>query len=130
MLSDKRKALRRQLRYTAWISLGPKNLQGCVVADVSDTGARLGVENSATVPDNFVLLLAANGKAKRNCRVIWREGEEIGVEFEKALANADKPRPIRKAEKMSPPLPMIEPGDDEQDTKQDPKQSTKRTEPA
>ena len=130
MLRDKRKALRRQLRYTAWISLGPKKLQGCVVADVSDTGARLGVENSETVPDNFVLLLAANGKAKRKCRVIWREGEKIGVEFEKALGQADKPDPIRKAEKMSPPLPMIEAGEDEQDTREDAKQSTKRPEPA
>ena len=108
MLSDKRKAHRRQLRYTAWISLGPKKLQGCFVADVSDSGARLGVENGEVVPDQFVLLLSARGKPKRNCRVIWRNGSEIGVEFDKTLDRADKHRPILKAEMMSPPLAMPE----------------------
>jgi hypothetical protein len=105
MPSDKRKAHRRQLRYTAWISLGPKKLQGCVVADISDSGARLGVENSKTVPTNFVLLLAASGKPRRKCRVVWRNGAQVGVEFQKPLTRADKHRPILKAEAMSPPLP-------------------------
>jgi hypothetical protein len=122
MLGDKRKAHRRQLRYTAWISLGPKKLQGCVVADISDFGARVDVENGKTVPDNFVLLLSASGKPKRKCRVIWRKGMQIGVEFEKPLSRSDKHRPILKAEKMSPPLAMPEPEADEQDAE--------RTEPA
>jgi hypothetical protein len=122
MLGDNRKAPRRQLRYTAWISPGPKKLQGCVVADISDFGARLHVENSKTVPDGFVLLLSASGKPKRKCRVIWRKGAQIGVEFEKPLSRADKHRPILKAEKMSPPLAMLEPEPDEQ--------NAKRTEPA
>ena len=108
MLGDKRKAHRRQLRYTAWISLGPKKLQGCVVADISDCGARLGVENSKTVPNNFVLLLSASGKPKRRCRVVWRNGTQVGVEFEKPLTRADKHRPILKAEAMSPPLSIRE----------------------
>jgi hypothetical protein len=117
MLSDKRKAHRRQLRYTAWISLGPKKLQGCVVADISDSGARLQVENSKTVPNNFVLLLAASGKPKRKCRVIWRKGAQIGIAFDKPLARADKHRPILKVEQMSPPLAMLEPQADDQDPK-------------
>ena len=122
MLGDKRKAHRRQLRYTAWLSFGPKKLQGCVVDDISDLGARLGVENSKTVPNHFVLMLSARGKPKRKCRVAWRKGGQIGVEFEKPLARADKHRPILKAEKMSPPLSMPEPEPDQQ--------HAKRTEPA
>ena len=122
MLGDKRKAPRRQLRYTAWISLGPRKLQGCVVADISDFGARLHVENSETVPDSFFLLLSASGKPKRKCGVIWRKGALIGVEFEKPLSRSDKHRPILKAEKMSPPLATLEPEPDEQ--------NSKRTEPA
>ena len=112
MLGDKRKAHRRQLRYTAWISIGPRKLHGCVVADVSDSGARLDVENSKAVPDHFILLLAASGKPKRKCRVIWRAGTQIGVEFEKPLAPSDKYRPILKAEKMSPPLSVRAPEPD------------------
>ena len=117
MLGDKRKAQRRQLRYTAWISLGPKKLQGCVVSDISDSGARLDVENSKTVPISFVLLLSRSGKPKRKCRLVWRKGAQIGVEFEKPLSRADKHRPILKAETMSPPLSMLEPEPDEQDAK-------------
>ena len=130
MLGDKRKAPRRHLRYTAWISLGPKKLQGCVVADISDFGARLRVENGKTVPDHFVLLLSASGKPKRKCRVIWRKGAEIGLEFEKPLSRGEKHRPILKAEKMSPPLATLEPELDEQDASEKAKQATKRTEPA
>jgi hypothetical protein len=122
MRGDKRKAPRRQLRYTAWISLGPKKLQGCVVADISDFGARLHVETGKTVPDHFVLLLSASGKPKRKCRVIWRKGAQIGLEFEKPLSRSDKHRPILKAETMSPPMAMLEAEPDEQDAR--------RTEPA
>ena len=93
-----------------------------MVADISDCGARLAVENSETVPNTFVLLLSASGKPKRKCRVVWREGVQIGVEFEKPLSSAEKYRPILKAERMSPPLAMLEPELDEQDAK--------RTEPA
>ena len=126
MLSEKRKTHRRQLRYTAWIWLGPKKLQGCVVADISDSGARLHVENSKTVPTSFVLLLSASGKPKRKCRVVWRKGAQIGVEFEKPLSRADKHRPILKAEQMSPPLAMLEPEPDQQDAKL----TDRHTEPA
>jgi hypothetical protein len=126
MLGDKRKAHRRQLRYTAWISLGPKKLQGCVVADISDSGARLHVENSKTVPNSFALLLSASGKPKRKCRVVWRKSAQIGVEFEKPLARADKHRPILKAEQMSPPLAVLEPEPDAQDAEL----TDKHTEPA
>ena len=130
MLGDKRKAHRRQLRYTAWVSLGPKKLQGCVVADISDSGARLGVENSKAVPTNFVLLLSASGKPKRKCRVVWRKSGQIGVEFEKPLARAEKHRPILKAEKMSPPLGMSAPEPDRQDAELEIEQDAERTEPA
>jgi hypothetical protein len=128
MLSDKRKTHRRQLRYTAWMSVGPKKLQGCVVSDISDSGARLHVENTKIVPDNFVLLLSTTGKPKRKCRVVWRKDGQIGVEFEKPLASSDKHRPILKAEKMSPPLSMLELDLDEPDTPD--AQDAKRTEPA
>jgi len=105
MIRDKRKGPRRALRYTAWISPGPKKLYGCVVADISDFGARLQVEKAADFPDEFVLLLSAKGKPKRKCRVVWRNATQLGVEFERRLSQADKNRPILKAEAMTPPLP-------------------------
>ena len=89
MIKNNRKSLRRQLRYTAWLVLEGDQLHGCVLADASDTGARLEVEDSKTVPDTFMLLLAGNGSAQRTCRVVWRKPKQVGVKFERRLAKHD-----------------------------------------
>ena len=87
MRSDKRKAKRRPLRYSAWMSLDSDKLHGCVLSDISDTGARLDVEDVKAVPDRFMLLLSGTGAARRSCRVIWRAEAQIGVAFEKRLSD-------------------------------------------
>jgi hypothetical protein len=89
-MKDKRKAPRRPMRYTAWIVLAPGKLHGCVVADISDTGGRLDVENAEAVPDTFMLWLSSNGSAQRKCRVIWREKRQVGVAFDRAVFNAEQ----------------------------------------
>jgi hypothetical protein len=83
MAKDKRKALRRPVRYTAWIALAPDQLIGCVLADVSDTGGRLHIENTDNNPETFTLWLASNGSARRKCKVVRREQRQIGVAFER-----------------------------------------------
>lgn len=90
MIKNKRKSLRRQIRYTAWLVLEGDKLHGCVLSDASDTGARLEVEDSKTVPDTFMLLLAGNGSAQRKCRVVWRKPQQVGVNFERRLAQSDR----------------------------------------
>ncbi|MBI2715275.1 MAG: PilZ domain-containing protein [Rhizobiales bacterium] len=90
MIKNKRKSLRRQLRYTAWLVLEGDRLHDCVLSDASDTGARLEVEDSKTVPDTFMLLLAGNGAAQRTCRVVWRKPQQVGVKFERRLAQHDQ----------------------------------------
>src|SRR5262245_35614464 len=52
----------------------------CVVRDLSDTGARLRVEGSMTVPDTFELLIPLDG-FEAPCQVVWRKGGEVGVRF-------------------------------------------------
>jgi hypothetical protein len=81
MFSNKRNAIRRPVRCTAWIALKAKKLHGCVVSDISDSGARLNVENAALLPDEFLLFLSSRGTASRKCRVVWRKTKQIGVEF-------------------------------------------------
>ena len=78
-MKDKRRAPRRPMRYTAWIVLAPGKLQGCVVADISDTGGRLDVENGEAIPEAFTLWLSSNGSAQRKCRVVWRQKRRVGV---------------------------------------------------
>src|SRR3989304_4106575 len=90
MIKNKRKSLRRQIRYTAWLVLDGNQLHGCVLSDASDSGARLEVENSKIVPDAFTLLLTGNGSARRKCRVVWREPTQVGVKFERRLAQGER----------------------------------------
>ncbi len=78
------------MRYTAWLMLKPGERHGCALSDMSDTGARIDVEDSKTVPDLFLLLLSGNGKAKRMCRVVWRKPRQVGVKFERRLAAGER----------------------------------------
>jgi len=87
MRNDKRKSRRRPLRYSAWMALDNEKLHGCVLSDVSDTGARLDVEDSAAVPEHFMLLLSGTGSARRSCRVVWRQPGHVGVAFERRLSD-------------------------------------------
>jgi hypothetical protein len=97
MQKDKRKSRRRPLRYSAWMALDDEKLHGCVLSDISDTGARLDVEDSQALPDHFRLLLSGTGSARRNCRVIWRGAAQIGVAFEKRLSEGADIKPASKS---------------------------------
>lgn len=87
MIKENRKHIRRSLRYTAWIgSGGNAPLRGCIVSDISQTGAKLDVENPEELPDAFQLLLSGRGGIYRQCQVVWRSNSQIGVHFETAAA--------------------------------------------
>jgi hypothetical protein len=90
MVKDKRTAPRRPIRYTAWIALKVDILHGCVLSDVSDSGARIDIDDSASIPDKFMLLLSSNGSARRKCRVVWRKPRQLGVRFERRLIDGDR----------------------------------------
>ena len=53
----------------------------CVMTDVSASGAKLLLEPGLNVPDWFVLALSRNAGVRRNCQVVWRRAESIGVCF-------------------------------------------------
>ena len=89
MINDKRKALRRPIRYTAWLALGPDDLHGCVLSDISDTGARLDIDDSKEIPDNFMLWLSSSGLARRKCKVVWRKPRQIGVSFARRINDTE-----------------------------------------
>jgi len=64
MRNDKRKSRRQPLRYSAWMALDNDKLHSCVLSDISDTGARLDVEETNAVPDRFMLFLSGTGAAQ------------------------------------------------------------------
>jgi hypothetical protein len=80
--AELRKKRRRQFSYSAKIiTHGKQRPRSCTISDISETGARLALDSDDELPDCFVLLLTASGGARRPCRVAWRAGLTIGVEF-------------------------------------------------
>jgi len=78
---NRRRSERLAMRGLAKIQIAAGSLpRDCWVSDVSDGGVRLHAE-SMTVPDAFVLMLPGTNGARRECRVVWRLGHEIGAEF-------------------------------------------------
>jgi hypothetical protein len=92
MIREKRIAKRQPLRYTAWVALTAEQRHGCVVSDVSESGARIDVQDSSALPDHFVLMLTSNGSARRFCRVMWRKPTQVGVQFTRTMAEAAAPK--------------------------------------
>jgi len=83
---DRRKSERHATRTTAEIMIPQLAPLGCIASNVSDGGAKIHIR-SADVPDVFVLRFTETGR-KRHCRVVWRQGAEVGVAFtDKAQVN-------------------------------------------
>ncbi len=73
------------MTYSAHLIIEGNAPRGCVLSDISDTGARIDVETVDELPDRFTLLLSGNGSPRRNCRVVWRQPTQIGVDFGRRL---------------------------------------------
>ena len=82
---NRRRSERLAMRGLGKIQAGTGSLpRDCWVSDVSDGGVRLHCEFD--VPDEFILALPGRNGARRECRVVWRLGHEIGAEFIDAFA--------------------------------------------
>lgn len=82
MSADKRRAPRQDLQWEGLIIGSAGSIIGrCIVVNIAATGAKLALQDSADVPDIFVLLLSKNGEVRRQCEVMWRTADSIGVQF-------------------------------------------------
>ena len=79
---EQRKHPRNNVIATAWLRLkdDPVPLV-CVIWDVSEGGARLTVANIAAIPDEFSLSSVRSAPRGTSCRVAWRSGGQIGIQF-------------------------------------------------
>jgi PilZ domain len=83
--TELRKKPRQQFHYNARIQIRSEApLVTCAIVDISESGARLSLEADEPLPEAFMLLLTRNGRAKRHCRLVWRNGQTLGVEFPQA----------------------------------------------
>ena len=99
------------MRYSAWIATAPKKMHGCVLSDISETGARIDVEDSKIIPNRFPLFLSRNGTARRVCAVVWRKPKQVGVTFTTRLAAADRAKLVPTTDNVveGPPLAPAQP---------------------
>lgn len=81
VLNDRRQTRRRVINRVAKFQNGLGSLpRDCLVTDLSDRGARLYSE--VDMPETFTLSMTGEGEhMRRECRVVWRLGGELGVEF-------------------------------------------------
>jgi methyl-accepting chemotaxis protein len=102
MSDDRRGKVRRTLRIKAHLLCdGDIPELVCTLVDISETGARLTIEEASEVPDEFILVFTANGTPRRKCRVVWRHDADIGVAFEIEKPNRERPRWASREEALS-----------------------------
>ena len=79
--AELRRKPRRQFQYNAAVLTEDKKPRLCSIADISESGARIVLESDGELPERFILLLSRSGGARRYCRLVWRDGKTVGVEF-------------------------------------------------
>jgi hypothetical protein len=80
--TDARGSQRALMRRCGWcVSAIGQQLSECTVWDESETGARLVVDASETIPDIFHIYMTLDFSSRRRCRVVWRSKTQVGVEF-------------------------------------------------
>jgi PilZ domain len=78
---EKRVATRRKVLKTAKIvSFDRKTVLTCTIRDLSETGAKLNVEVSSAIPNEFQFFLLSDNSL-RDASVVWRRSGQIGVNF-------------------------------------------------
>jgi hypothetical protein len=81
MISDRRKHKRYTINRIAKFQTDSGALpRDCMITDISQDGARL-FADGIEIPDQFQLLISGEKGDRRECRVVWRLGGEIGVTF-------------------------------------------------
>jgi PilZ domain len=79
-MAENRRAYRRRVLKSATIEFD-RSAFSCAVRNVSEFGAALDVPTSFGIPHEFQLIIETN-RVTRQCRVIWRKENRIGVTFD------------------------------------------------
>ena len=86
MRSESRKEVGRK----AWLDIGSgRPLLACTLIDISQSGAKLALDDAAQVPPTFGLRLTRDGSPTFSCRIVWRNTDALGIAFAKAAESMD-----------------------------------------
>ncbi|MEZ5895772.1 MAG: PilZ domain-containing protein [Parvularculaceae bacterium] len=80
----KRKEQRNQNRRAIFrfgtLIMADRSQLSCIIKDISENGARIGIEGADRLPERLILKLNYTG-ARRRARVAWRRDNEAGLSF-------------------------------------------------
>lgn len=83
MWGRKHRQARRSLNAEAWITQdGDFAARRCEVLNISPSGAKIRCEDRRFLKNTFKLKYAREERVGRLCRVVWRNGDQVGVEFQ------------------------------------------------
>jgi hypothetical protein len=96
MIPERRRSFRVEWNSPATIHDGSL-ARPCILANFSNAGAKITGVVPATIPDEFMLTITPHGR-KRKCRVRWRYGEAVGIEFtdRAEVEQPDSAAPVRE----------------------------------
>jgi two-component system cell cycle response regulator len=84
MMDEKRTVRRRRVLKSGKIIFAEgAAVVDCVIRNLNVAGARLEEPTTVGLPDEFTLLDAHSGKSHLS-KVVWRRGDQMGVEFSDA----------------------------------------------
>jgi hypothetical protein len=82
MPSDKRASQRKAIKRPAYLyTRDGWPVGNCMTVDISTTGAKLSLLTSEELPSEFLISFSASGTVRRSCKLVWRNGDVIGVRF-------------------------------------------------
>jgi hypothetical protein len=103
VMSEHRAAARHQTLRTGIVEFdnGTGSLISvpCTIRDVSGTGARLQLNSSLWVAEQFTLVFSSG--LRKDCRVAWRKGRLIGSAFAEGYASPDEQAVMMTADEQS-----------------------------
>ena len=73
---------RKSLRQPGWVTFeGGFATRQCIVEDLSASGAKITTEEPVVLPASFRVAFARDARTGRNCDIVWRRGQTVGVKF-------------------------------------------------
>ena len=82
MAAARKRDVRKSLQRPGWITLeGGFAVRRCVVRDMSATGANITIDDPNSLPGKLRLAFTRDARTGRNCEVVWRRGQSVGIRF-------------------------------------------------
>jgi hypothetical protein len=85
---ERRVEPRTKIQVPVWMEGPSKRLFPCTLSNISMRGGEITISVEIALPKQFALRLTEDGKIRRGCNVIWRNGDRVGVSFFKLVDTA------------------------------------------